>query len=142
MRLDSTNSDDEIEINLTSLIDVVFTFIIFFEVTTSFNNRSALKITLPTSVASKVEQQRIPLTIIIDRTGNYYVGDVSLTRNDLASLKQAISQQAGSDKDRTIIIQADAKTTHQSVITAMDAIGQLGFTKLSIATAPEKMGGK
>ena len=142
MRLDSTNSDDEIEINLTSLIDVVFTLIIFFVVTTSFNNRSALKITLPTSVASKVEQQRIPLTIIIDRTGNYYVGDVSLTRNDLASLKKAISQQAGSDKDRTIIIQADAKTTHQSVITAMDAIGQLGFTKLSIATAPEKMGGK
>ena len=142
MRLDSTNSDDEIEINLTSLIDVVFTLIIFIIVTTSLNNRSALKITLPTSVASKVEQQRIPLTIIIDRTGNYYVGDVSLTRNDLASLKQAISQQAGSDKDRTIIIQADAKTTHQSVITAMDAIGQLGFTKLSIATAPEKMGGK
>lgn len=142
MRLDSANADDEVEINLTSLIDVVFTLIIFFVVTTSFNNRSALKITLPTSVASKAEQQHIPLTIIIDRTGNYYVGDVSLVRNDLPSLKQAISQQAGSDKDRTIIIQADSKTSHQSVITAMDAIGQLGFTKLSIATAPEKLGEK
>lgn len=138
MRFDSSNSDDEIEINLTSLIDVVFTLIIFFVVTTSFNNRSALKITLPSSQASQVEQQHLPLTIIIDRTGNYYVGDTALVRNDLPSLRLAIGQQAGSDKNRTIIIQADAKATHQSVITAMDAIGQLGFTRLSIATTPEK----
>jgi biopolymer transport protein ExbD len=142
MRFDSSNADDEIEINLTSLIDVVFTLIIFFVVTTSFNNRSALKITLPSSVASKAEKQQLPLIIIIDRAGNYYVGDISLVRNDLPNLKQAISQQAGGDKERTIIIQADAKSSHQSVITAMDAIGQLGFTKLSIATAPEKMGEK
>ncbi|MBP7370810.1 MAG: biopolymer transporter ExbD [Arenimonas sp.] len=138
MRFDSTNTEDEIEINLTSLIDVVFTLIIFFVVTTSFNNRSALKITLPNSQASQVEEQRLPLTIIIDRSGNYYVGDTALVRNDLPSLKLAISQQAGSDKTRAMVIQADAKTSHQSVITAMDALGQLGFTRLSIATTPEK----
>lgn len=142
MRLDSANVDDEVEINLTSLIDVVFTLIIFFVVTTSFNNRSALKITLPTSTASQAEAQSKPLTIIIDRSGNYYVGDNALTRNDLESLKDAIKQQAGNDTGRTIVIQADAKTTHQSVITAMDALGQLGFLRLSIATTPEKSGEK
>ena len=111
-------------------------------VTTSFNNRSALKITLPTSAASQTEAHSKPLTIIIDRTGNYYVGDNALTRNDLESLKDAIKQQAGNDTARTIVIQADAKTTHQSVITAMDALGQLGFSRLSIATTPEKSGEK
>lgn len=138
MRLDTATGDDDVEINLTALIDVVFTLIIFFVVTTSFNNRSALKITLPSSAANQVETQRQPLMVLIDRPGNYYVGDSALVRSDLAGLKEAIRQQAGMDTERTIIIQADAKTSHQSVITAMDAIGQLGFSKLSIATAPEK----
>lgn len=142
MRLDSAKIDDEVEINLTSLIDVVFTLIIFFVVTTSFNNRSALKITLPTSAASQTEAQEKPLIIIIDRTGNFYVGDNALARNDLDSLKDAIKQQAGNDTGRSIVIQADAKATHQSVITAMDALGQLGFSRLSIATTPEKPGEK
>ncbi len=138
MRFDTSSTDDDVEINLTALIDVVFTLIIFFVVTTSFNNRSALKITLPSSQASQSEQQNKPLVILIDKSGNYFVGNTALVRNDLSSLKEAISQQAGNDKQRTIVIQADAKTTHQSVITAMDAIGQLGFSRLSIATAPEK----
>jgi biopolymer transport protein ExbD len=138
MRLDTATGDDDVEINLTALIDVVFTLIIFFVVTTSFNNRSALKITLPSSAANQVETQRQLLMVLIDQSGNYYVGDSALVRSDLAGLKEAIRQQAGMDTERTIIIQADAKTSHQSVITAMDAIGQLGFSKLSIATAPEK----
>jgi biopolymer transport protein ExbD len=138
MRFDTSSTDDDVEINLTALIDVVFTLIIFFVVTTSFNNRSALKITLPSSQASQPEQQTKPLVILVDKSGNYFVGNTALVRNDLNSLKLAISQQAGNDKQRTIVIQADAKTTHQSVITAMDAIGQLGFSRLSIATAPEK----
>lgn len=140
MRFDTSSNEDEVEINLTALIDVVFTLIIFFVVTTSFNNRSALKITLPSSEASQSSPQTKPLLILIDKAGNYYVGETALVRNDLSSLKEAISQQAGSDKNRTIVIQADAKTSHQSVITAMDAIGQLGFSRLSIATAPEKKG--
>jgi biopolymer transport protein ExbD len=140
MRFETSNNDDEIELNLTALIDVIFTLIIFFVVTTSFNNRSALKITLPSSQASQTSPQDKPLVILIDKSGNYYVGDTALVRNDLSSLKEAISQQAGSDKERTIVIQADAKTSHQSVITAMDAIGQLGMSRISIATTPEKKG--
>lgn len=138
MRFDTSSTEDDVDINLTALIDVVFTLIIFFVVTTSFNNRSALKITLPSSQASQPEQQIKPLVILVDKSGNYFVGNTALVRSDLNSLKEAISQQAGNDKKRTIVIQADAKTSHQSVITAMDAIGQLGFSHISIATAPEK----
>ncbi len=140
MRLDTSQQEDDVEINLTALIDVVFTLIIFFVVTTSFNNRSALKITLPSSSASQTEAQKKPLMILVDRNGSYYVGDVALVRSDLASLKEAIRQQAGMDTERALLIQADAKATHQSVITVMDAAGQLGFRKLSIATTPEKQG--
>ena len=138
MRFDTSSTEDDVDINLTALIDVVFTLIIFFVVTTSFNNRSALKITLPSSQASQPEHQNKPLVILVDKSGNYFVGNTALVRSDLNSLKEAISQQAGNDKKRTIVIQADAKTSHQSVITAMDAIGQLGFSHISIATTPEK----
>ena len=138
MRFDTSSTEDDVDINLTALIDVVFTLIIFFVVTTSFNNRSALKITLPSSQASQSEQQNKPFIILVDKSGNYFVDNTALVRNDLSSLKEAIGQQAGNDKKRTIVIQADAKTSHQSVITAMDAIGQLGFSHISIATAPEK----
>jgi len=140
MRLDTSQQEDDVEINLTALIDVVFTLIIFFVVTTSFNNRSALKITLPNSTANQTEAQKKPLMILVDRNGNYYVGDVALVRSDLPNLKEAIRQQAGMDTERAVLIQADAKATHQSVITVMDAAGQLGFRKLSIATTPEKQG--
>ncbi len=140
MRLDTSQQEDDVEINLTALIDVVFTLIIFFVVTTSFNNRSALKITLPSSSASQTEAQKKPLMILVDRNGNYYVGDVALVRSDLPNLKEAIRQQAGMDTERAVLIQADAKANHQSVITVMDAAGQLGFRKLSIATTPEKQG--
>lgn len=137
MRLDTANADDEVEINLTALIDVVFTLIIFFVVTTSFNNRSALKISLPSSSVSQAEPSPKPLTVLIDRAGNYYIGDHALARRDLSSLKDALKQQAGNDTGRTLVIQADAKASHQSVVTAMDAAGQLGFSRLSIATAPD-----
>jgi biopolymer transport protein ExbD len=43
---------------------------------------------------------------------------------------------AGSDHERPVLLRADAMTPHQAVVTAMDAVGRLGFTHLSIATAP------
>jgi biopolymer transport protein ExbD len=52
------------------------------------------------------------------------------------ALKQAIAHVAGDDRNQTVTIRADAMTAHQNVVAAMDALGQLGFTRLSIATTP------
>jgi len=133
-----SSREDEPEINLIPLIDVLFCLILFLVLTTSFNQRAALKLQLPQAQAGIVPDERPPLIVIVDVEGRYFVGNTEVTRRDVGTLKAAISQAAGSDRTRPIVLRADGRTPHQSVITAMDAIGQLGFTKLSIATTPEQ----
>jgi biopolymer transport protein ExbD len=133
-----SSREDEPEINLIPLIDVLFCLILFLVLTTSFNQRAALKLQLPQAQAGIVPDERPPLIVIVDVEGRYFVGNTEVTRRDVGTLKAAISQAAGSDRTRPIVLRADGRTPHQSVITAMDAIGQLGFTRLSIATTPEQ----
>ena len=64
------------------------------------------------------------------------MGSYEVHGEGVEPLKQAIANVAGDDRERQVTIRADAMTPHQNVVTAMDALGQLGFTKLSIATTP------
>ena len=69
--------------------------------------------------------------------GRYFVGDREALRTDVESLKRTIGEVAGDDRRRTVLLRADARTPHQSVVTALDALGQLGFRNISIGTAPD-----
>lgn len=137
MKLSTGRVPDEPEINLVSLIDVVFCIIIFLVVTTTFDQRSALKLVLPTSQANSDIDPGEPLTVLVDADGRFFVGNNEVLKRDVASLKDAIAQVAGTDRERPVVLRADARTPHQAVITAMDALGQVGFKKISIATTPE-----
>jgi biopolymer transport protein ExbD len=130
--------EDEPEINLIPLIDVLFCLILFLVLTTSFNQRAALRLQLPQAQAGVVPDERPPLILLVDVEGRFFVGNTEVERKDVGTLKAAIVQAAGSDRTRPVVLRADGRTPHQSVITAMDALGQLGFTKLSIATTPER----
>ena len=133
-----SRSEDEPEINLIPLIDVLFCLILFLVLTTSFNQRAALHLQLPQAQAGVMPDERPPLILIVDVEGRYFIGNSEVAHKDVASLKAAIAQAAGSDRTMPVVLRADGRTPHQSVITAMDALGQLGFTKLSIATTPER----
>lgn len=137
MKLSSGRVPDEPEINLVSLIDVVFCIIIFLVVTTTFDQRSALKLVLPTAQANSEVDPGEPLTVIVDADGRYFVGNSEVLKRDVASLRDAIAQVAGTDRERPVVLRADARTSHQAFMTAMDALSQLGFKKVSIATTPE-----
>ncbi|HRF84593.1 MAG TPA: biopolymer transporter ExbD, partial [Pseudoxanthomonas sp.] len=52
-------------------------------------------------------------------------------------VKQAIAEAAGDDRDQAVLLRADARTPYQAVVTAQDALAQLGFRRIAIATAPE-----
>ena len=137
MKLGSGRVPDEPEINLVSLIDVVFCLIIFLVVTTTFDHRSALKIVLPTTQSSAEVEAAEPLTILVDADGRFFIGSNEVLKRDATSLKEAIARVAGSDRARPVVVRADARADTQALITAMDALGQLGFTRISIATTPE-----
>ena len=135
--MQSSRTDDP-EINLISLIDVLFCLILFLVLTTSFNQRAALKLQLPNAQAGAVPDEGTPLIILVDMEGKYVVGNSEVLRSDVGSLKEAISRAAGDDRSQHVILRADGRSPHQAVVTAMDALGQLGFQKLSIATMPEQ----
>ena len=75
--------------------------------------------------------------MLVNAQGRYFVGDREVLRTDVESLKQSLRDVAGEDRQRPILLRADARTPHQSVVTALDALGQLGFRRVAIATAPE-----
>jgi biopolymer transport protein ExbD len=137
VKLGNSREVDEPEINLISLIDVLFCLILFLVLTTSFNQRAALKVQLPQAQAGVVPDEGTPLIVMVDVEGKFFVGNSEVLKTDVGSLKEAIARVAGDDRSQHVILRADGRTPHQSVVTAMDALGQLGFAKLSIATTPE-----
>lgn len=138
MKLSSRINEGDPELNLIPLIDVIFVLIIFFVATSSFNQRTTMKLQLPTAQAASQQEGSGPLNVLIDAQGHFFIGDNEVIKSDVASLKEAIVAVAAQDRTMPVILRADARTPHQSVITAMDALGQLGFVKISIATTPEK----
>lgn len=141
MRIRDFRADDEPEINLVPLIDVVLCLVIFFVVTTTFDARSVLRLQLPRADGAPNEQQPRMLSVLINADGRYFVGDREVLQTDLASLKRTIAEVAGDDRERTVLIRADARTPWQAVVTAYDALGQLGFQRIANATAPQGAAG-
>lgn len=125
---------EEPDVNLTPLIDVVFLLLIFFMVSTTFNKETELSIELPEANGEVREVENKTIEIGIGRDGTYSVNNEQLVKSDIATLKRAIQQAVGDRQDPPLLIIADGKTTHQSVISAMDAVRQLGYTHLTFAT--------
>ncbi|MFK7955492.1 MAG: ExbD/TolR family protein [Lysobacterales bacterium] len=128
---------EEPEINLAPLIDVVFLLLIFFMVTTTFERQARLKIELPQASEEAVTLEQDRLEIAISKDGRYFINNNEVINRGSSTLKDAISRIAGEDLDQPVTIRADATTPYQAVVTAMDAVNQLGFVNLSIATTPE-----
>lgn len=125
---------DDIELNLTPLIDVVFLLLIFFMVSTTFEKQSKLKIMLPEATAAATEKTEDPVVIGIDAKGRFFINDRQLVNTQSKTLKLALMKVVGGKKDIPLVIRADAKTPHESVVKAMDVAAQLNLTHMSIAT--------
>lgn len=130
----SRQKPEEVSVNLTPLIDVVFLLLIFFMVSTTFKLQTQLEIDLP--AATGVPSETVPdaLEIVVTAQGVYSVNGTRTLSDDAESLRQALKQLSGGDSSKPLTIAADAQTPHQAVVTAMDVARKLGFTKLSITT--------
>ena len=130
-----SRSREEPEVNLTSLIDVVLLLLVFFMVSTSFVKETEISLRLPQADAqSEPVVEADSLDIVVTQTGGYLVNGRALVNNERGTLRAAIERTIGASRDLPVVIRADAQATHQSVVTAMDVVGQLGFVQISIAT--------
>jgi len=131
-------TDQEISVDLTPLIDVVFLLLIFFMVSTTFTKESHLEIDLPQSSAEPSSSPMKEIEVIVDAKGEYSVNDRSLVNNQIETLKKAVQKLSEGNTKIPFIITADAKTPHEYVVRVMDVAGQLGFVQLSITTQRSK----
>ena len=129
---------EELNLNLTPLIDIVFLLLIFFMVTTTFTKENHLAIQLPEAQGEVVDAPDKLVEVIIDKNGQYSVNGQRLVSAKLITLKQAIEKVSQGDRALPFVITADALTPHESVVRAMDAAGQLGFSRLSITSKQAK----
>ena len=127
---------ENVEINLASLIDVVFILLLFFVVTTTFTRETQLKVDLPEAASGTPPQpsELKTLEVLIGVDGGSSLNGQTLLKSDLPSLMSALQKESEGDNSLPVVISADAKTPHQAVITAMDAAGKLGFAHLRITT--------
>lgn len=129
---------EEPDLNLTSLIDVVLLLLIFFMVSTTFVDEARIKIRLPqSSDQTAPPPMHDPIEITVGVSGEYLVNGRTLLNTSPATLSAAVVSIAGDKRDSAITIRADARATHQSVVTAMDVVGRLGFRAINIATLNE-----
>ena len=124
----------EVEVNLTPLIDVVFLLLIFFMVSTTFTKETHLSIDLPEASSQSIRAKDLQIEILITQEGGFWVNGVALINRKQRTLRSAIDKVSKGDIAIPMVITADSATPHQSVVTAMDVAGQLGFSRLSITT--------
>lgn len=129
--------DEELEINFIPLIDVLLVIIIFLIVSATFSRTSELQINLPTADANAPQEKPLTITVEVDASGRYLVNGKEANGAVVADLSAALTQ-AGAEgpagKEPTIIINADAKATHQSVVHIMEAARMANYTHITFAT--------
>ncbi len=129
------------EVNLTSLIDVVFLLLIFFMVSTSFVKQSQISIRLPaTESPTLVEETPQSIEIMITESGTFLINGRELINNRPETIRNGLRKVSGGDSSVPLTISADANAKHQFVVTAMDVAGRLGFTQINIATVDDPTG--
>lgn len=134
MKFQRGRSSEVPEINLIPMIDVLLVIIIFLMLTTTYSKFSGLEINLPTADASKQAEQPNEIDVAVTASGQILVNKSPLAANDVKGIAEALQRAAGSRPEPVIVINADAKATHQSVVDVMQAAQTAGYPHISFAT--------
>jgi len=122
------------EINLIAMIDVLLVILIFLMITTTYSKFSGLEINLPTAEAPQNKEQPNEINVVVTAAGEIMVNKAAIGSRDIQSIATAMRRFTGSGKEPIVIINADAKAAHQSVIDVMQAAQQAGLSHISFAT--------
>jgi biopolymer transport protein ExbD len=134
MNFQRRQNQEEPEINLIPMIDVLLVVLIFLMVTTTYAKFSELQINLPQANGEASKEKPAQITVSVDAVGNYQINANTINFTNVTNLAQVLKQEAKGSADTVIIINADAKATHQSVINVMEAGREAGLTRITFAT--------
>ncbi len=128
---------EEPEINLTSLIDVVFLLLIFFMVSTTFERQALLRLDLPEAATAQTESIPNLVDLVITDDGRLFIDDAMLADDRRATVQAAIAQAFSANPEATLVLRADAEAPHRLVVRVLDAAAAEGIRRLSIAAVEE-----
>jgi biopolymer transport protein ExbD len=126
---------EEPEINLIPMIDVLLVILIFMMVTTSYAKFSELQINLPQETGGEASGTKANIiNVAVDASEHYAINNQGLSYTGVDALAASLKNAAGNQTDPTIVINADAKATHQSVINVMEAARRAGYGRITFTT--------
>lgn len=125
---------EDIRVELTPMIDVVFLLLIFFMISTTFVESSGIDINLPTATNQKIDKQPEEVKVYLEKSGLIHLDDRLISMDDLETHLASYGRRASAI---TFVLLADEKAQHGRVVKLMDAAQRAGFAKLAIATDPK-----
>jgi biopolymer transport protein ExbD len=132
---------EEPDINLIPMIDVLLVILIFLMVTTTFTRFAEIKINLPTAEASRPLERPNEVQVAVDADGNYVVNRSQVPFRSVEAFAEELRRAASGLKEPVVVINADARATHQSVIHVMEAARLAELTRITFATqSPPQQG--
>jgi len=133
MQMRSGKKKRSLILNLTSLIDVLFLLLIFFMISTTFLSQPAIKLELPQAENAEIVRQT-PTVVHIDPAGRVYLNDEPM---EPALLGEALKMRLAGDLEKAVVLKADSRVSHGTVIDILDIIKGAGVKKLVVSTDPE-----
>lgn len=129
----SKRNSRSVFVNVTSFIDVLFVLLLFFMVSTTFVNQPAMSLDLPKAVHSQGTRQP-GIIVYVDQHGIIHLNDEPV---DDALLDSALRARLATSEDKAVVLKADSRVSHGTVVHVLDIIKGAGVVKLTIATQPE-----
>jgi biopolymer transport protein ExbD len=134
---------ENVDITLISFIDVVLVLVVFFMLSSQFVDEGRVKVHLPQAAgAPQATTKTDPIVVTVTQSGSYSVNEKELINSSPETLRAALIKVAGADRTGRVTLRADGRATHQSVITAMDVLGRLGFAEINVATVKDAPAGQ
>lgn len=139
MNFKKNRSTPEPEINLIAFIDVLLVVVIFLMLTTSWSRLTEINLTLPAADAEKQTDRPKQIILSVTAQGQFAINKSPVGGNTVAALTAVLTPLAS--KEVSLVINADALASHQSVVNAMEAARRSGLSQITFATQSTESSG-
>jgi biopolymer transport protein ExbD len=129
-----STEENELSLNLTPLMDIMFILVIFFAVSTTFKVFPGISVNLPGAESENIKEEEKSVTAILTETGEVFLDGKPIERGQLADTLGARQKESPVSM---FILEADRTAQHGQVVALMDAAKKAGILRLAISTRHE-----
>ena len=126
----NNNIDNQNKIDILPMIDIIFSILAFLIISSLYLTRvNTISVDLP-KASNSVNQNKKFINVSIDRYGKLFINNNKIQLDELKSRVIDLTY----DTDKLVVINADKKTIHESVINVLDVLRGIEDLKIAIST--------